>query len=352
MPVRTIPSRAHVANALAVRWIAEGCDRVGAHLVHVSTDYVFDGTLDRPYHEWDVVGPRSVYGASKLAGEHEAGGDGDVGGGRAHVVGLRRARLEHGGDRAAAGAGSRRPGRRAGVRRRPARAPDVHGRPGAGAAPAGARPSLRRAPRDEPGRGVVVRVRRRGPAGRRIRPGDGAPDLDAPSSIRPDRRRARPTACSTTPCCGPPASPCRATSASRSPSSSPACASSGRYGAGVLAGCCPCSAPRSVSLSSNRGRARPPRRAGGHRGTGPAPADLARRYARPPRRPRCPGWPPGSCWADGWRGAVARHRPGASSARPGPGRLLPGLRAGGPGPRSPAPPAPGGCGRRACGRST
>ena len=66
------PGRAHLANALAVRWIAEGCDRTGAHLVHVSTDYVFDGTLDRPYHEWDVVGPRSVYGASKLAGEREA----------------------------------------------------------------------------------------------------------------------------------------------------------------------------------------------------------------------------------------------------------------------------------------
>jgi dTDP-4-dehydrorhamnose reductase len=64
--------KAFAANALAVRWVAEGCDRVGAHLVQVSTDYVFDGTLDRPYHEWDTPNPQSVYGASKLAGEREA----------------------------------------------------------------------------------------------------------------------------------------------------------------------------------------------------------------------------------------------------------------------------------------
>ena len=65
--------RAHRDNALAVRWLREACGRTGAHLVHVSTDFVFDGRLDRPYHEWDTPNPLSVYGASKLAGEQEAG---------------------------------------------------------------------------------------------------------------------------------------------------------------------------------------------------------------------------------------------------------------------------------------
>ena len=70
--------RAYATNALGVRWVREACVRAGAHLVQISTDYVFDGTLDRPYHEWDAPNPRSVYGASKLGGEREAGPDATI----------------------------------------------------------------------------------------------------------------------------------------------------------------------------------------------------------------------------------------------------------------------------------
>lgn len=66
------PARAFAANALAVRWVAEGCTLARAHLVTVSTDYVFDGTKAAPYHEWDTPNPQSVYGTSKRGGELEA----------------------------------------------------------------------------------------------------------------------------------------------------------------------------------------------------------------------------------------------------------------------------------------
>lgn len=66
------PDRAFRDNALAVRWVAEACRRSSAQLVHISTDYVFDGSKNGAYHEWDPPSPRSVYGASKLAGEREA----------------------------------------------------------------------------------------------------------------------------------------------------------------------------------------------------------------------------------------------------------------------------------------
>lgn len=60
---------AWMVNALGPWWLARGCAEVGAALLHISTDYVFDGTSDRPYTEFDPIAPQSVYGQSKAAGE-------------------------------------------------------------------------------------------------------------------------------------------------------------------------------------------------------------------------------------------------------------------------------------------
>lgn len=65
------PARAFQVNALGCRNVAEGARIAGAHVVAVSTDYVFDGSKREPYVEWDTPGPLSVYGRSKLAGEQE-----------------------------------------------------------------------------------------------------------------------------------------------------------------------------------------------------------------------------------------------------------------------------------------
>jgi dTDP-4-dehydrorhamnose reductase len=49
--------------------VARSAASVGAPIIHLSTDYVFDGLMDRPYWEDDPTGPQGVYGASKLVGE-------------------------------------------------------------------------------------------------------------------------------------------------------------------------------------------------------------------------------------------------------------------------------------------
>jgi dTDP-4-dehydrorhamnose reductase len=63
------PERAFAVNALAVDRAAQVCALRGIAFATVSTDYVFAGTLGRPYREDDAVDPRTAYGASKAAGE-------------------------------------------------------------------------------------------------------------------------------------------------------------------------------------------------------------------------------------------------------------------------------------------
>lgn len=63
------PEAAFAVNAAAVLSLALAARRVGARLVHVSSDYVFDGAQSRPYVEDDVPRPINTYGRSKRAGE-------------------------------------------------------------------------------------------------------------------------------------------------------------------------------------------------------------------------------------------------------------------------------------------
>lgn len=60
---------AHAVNSTGAGAVAHAAKALGVPLVHVSTDYVFDGALERPYRETDATRPAGVYGASKLAGE-------------------------------------------------------------------------------------------------------------------------------------------------------------------------------------------------------------------------------------------------------------------------------------------
>jgi len=68
----TEEEQALAINVVAVKRMAEACAEHGAKLVHLSTNYVFDGRREDPYGEDDTPSPRSVYALSKLAGEHAA----------------------------------------------------------------------------------------------------------------------------------------------------------------------------------------------------------------------------------------------------------------------------------------
>lgn len=63
------PEEAYRVNAFGAANVASACDDVGARLLFISTDYVFDGAKRSGYTEWDAPRPLNVYGASKLAGE-------------------------------------------------------------------------------------------------------------------------------------------------------------------------------------------------------------------------------------------------------------------------------------------
>ena len=64
---------ADYVNARSVAVLARACSELDVPLIHISTDYVFDGKADRPYKESDSVSPLGVYGQTKLKGEAEVG---------------------------------------------------------------------------------------------------------------------------------------------------------------------------------------------------------------------------------------------------------------------------------------
>ncbi|MBD0367382.1 MAG: dTDP-4-dehydrorhamnose reductase [Flavisolibacter sp.] len=68
----TEEEQALAVNVQAVKNLAAACNQYGAKFIHISTDYVFDGTANKPYKEEDAPHPVNRYGQSKLMGEIEA----------------------------------------------------------------------------------------------------------------------------------------------------------------------------------------------------------------------------------------------------------------------------------------
>ena len=65
----TNPNEAYRVNALGTRNLAIACNNVNAKMLYISTDFVFDGTKESPYIEFDEPNPLNIYGKTKLAGE-------------------------------------------------------------------------------------------------------------------------------------------------------------------------------------------------------------------------------------------------------------------------------------------
>ena len=66
----TDPDKAFMVNSIGPRNLAIECEKIGAKLVHISTDYIFSGNSNKPQKEYDLANPKSIYGSTKLMGEN------------------------------------------------------------------------------------------------------------------------------------------------------------------------------------------------------------------------------------------------------------------------------------------
>ena len=63
------PEKAELINVIGAKNLAEACKNFNAKLIHISTDFVFDGSKNEPYNETDLPNPKGIYGQTKLDGE-------------------------------------------------------------------------------------------------------------------------------------------------------------------------------------------------------------------------------------------------------------------------------------------